>query len=287
MNKKIMAASATLVVLGGLGLIFSNKIIASRVLAANNDNDITITSEQADTSIIDTKLNLSKDKEGNAYVAQNEKADSAKETSFADELESAKEYMLSRPENIPEECKLTREEVLQLTMDKINEQYGIAQDDIDKFDITVNAGYAFEFETKEDVLIWDILLYPKNQSEFPYIYRFTSCIKDETKSIKVTDTPLTIDGEPLENEIKEDEASEAAIKAITEKYALTKETLDKFTVTCKYYEQDPEVPDTHVWWVNLYPTDTSNFSEIGCYSAYVNAETGEVVSIQDATDGKG
>lgn len=282
-----MVASAALVVLGGLGLIFSNKMIASKVLAANNDKDITIHSEQAVGSMVDTKLNLAKDKEGNTYVTQNEKADTAKATSFDEDLESAKEYMLSRPEKISKESKLTREEALQLTMDQLSEQYGVAKDAIDQFDITVNADYCLEFETNTNIIVWNILLYPKNQSDFPYVYRFNSHIKDETKSVKVTETSLTIEGEPLENEINEDEASEAAIKAITEKFALTKETLDKFTVTCKYYEQEPEFPDTHVWWVNLYPTDNSNFSEIGCYTAYVNAETGEVISIQDGTDGKG
>lgn len=95
------------------------------------------------------------------------------------------------------------------------------------------------------------------------------------------------EGTPLANEISSDKAEEIGIAAITPKYALTQETLDRFTVTLKYYEVTDEAPGKHVWRVYLYPTNTDEFSEIGCYWTYIDAETGDALQLKSAVDGKG
>jgi hypothetical protein len=42
-----------------------------------------------------------------------------------------------------------------------------------------------------------------------------------------------------------------------------------------------------VWRVYLYPADTDAFAEIGCYTALLDAKTGEAVRLLSAADGRG
>jgi hypothetical protein len=94
------------------------------------------------------------------------------------------------------------------------------------------------------------------------------------------------EGQPGESDITRDEAVSAALDALTDKYALRQETLDRFSVTAAFYSvyEDLTAP---VWRVYLYPADTDDFAEIGCYTALLNAKTGEAVRLMSAADGRG
>jgi hypothetical protein len=94
------------------------------------------------------------------------------------------------------------------------------------------------------------------------------------------------EGQPGENDISSDAAVTAAVSALTDKYALRQETLDRFKITTGFYSvyEDLTVP---VWYVNLYPENTDDFSEIGCYTGLIDAETGETVRLLSAADGRG
>jgi hypothetical protein len=95
-----------------------------------------------------------------------------------------------------------------------------------------------------------------------------------------------IEGQAGNSDIAKEVAVSSAIKAITEKYALKQVLLDKFSVTAKFYSTYEEISGA-VWWVNLYPANADEFSEIGCYTAILNAETGEAIQLLSAVDGKG
>jgi hypothetical protein len=94
------------------------------------------------------------------------------------------------------------------------------------------------------------------------------------------------EGQPGENDISSDAAVTAAVSALTGKYALRQETLDRFKITTVFYSvyEDLTVP---VWYVSLYPENTDDFSEIGCYTGLIDAETGETVRLLSAADGRG
>jgi len=93
-------------------------------------------------------------------------------------------------------------------------------------------------------------------------------------------------GQPDENDIDEAAAIDIAVKAITEKYALKQETLDRFTITAVYFSAYEHFPGP-MWWVSMYPTNVEEYSEIGCYTAVLDAKTGEVRQRLSADDGKG
>jgi hypothetical protein len=67
---------------------------------------------------------------------------------------------------------------------------------------------------------------------------------------------------------------------------LRTETIDRFSVTAKFYAVYEDLAGA-VWFVQLYPVNTSEFSEIGAYSAVPDAATGESLQIASASDGKG
>lgn len=118
-------------------------------------------------------------------------------------------------------------------------------------------------------------------------------IKEASGTETVTTTTSDADasgfkeGTPLENETSSDEAKKIAVDALAEEYALTQETLDRFTVTLKYFVEHPDYPDKHVWRINLDPANMDDFSEIGCYWTYIDAETGETLQLKSAADGIG
>ena len=104
--------------------------------------------------------------------------------------------------------------------------------------------------------------------------------------ILVPYTATHVEGEPGESNIKEKDAISIGVKAITDKYALRQELLGRYSITAIFYTVYEDV-DGAVWWVNLYPTNAEDFVEIGTYTALLNGETGEVIRLLSAADGKG
>lgn len=98
--------------------------------------------------------------------------------------------------------------------------------------------------------------------------------------------PEYVEGQPKEGDITEEEARDIAFDELIGKYALKDELLDRFSVTAVYYSIYDDIT-APVWWVNLYPKNTNEFSEIGCFTAIINAETGNAVQLLSAVDGKG
>jgi hypothetical protein len=95
-----------------------------------------------------------------------------------------------------------------------------------------------------------------------------------------------VEGRPGEGDITEELATFEAMKAIANKYALTAETFDRFGVNAKFYSVYEDVAGA-VWFVQLYPATSKEFSEIGAYSVILNAATGEALQVLSADDGKG
>lgn len=109
------------------------------------------------------------------------------------------------------------------------------------------------------------------------------------RGTSVTDQTLIYeDAQPGEQDIDEQTAVATAIKAITQHFALKAEVLERFSLNPapRFYSQYEDI-DVPVWWVNLYPTNTDDFGEIGCYTAILDAATGEVLRLLSAADGKG
>ena len=87
--------------------------------------------------------------------------------------------------------------------------------------------------------------------------------------------------------IVEDETSIAElIQLLKEKYALRQETVNRFTVTAKFYIKNPDI-SAPAWWVLLEPTNTNDYSEIGSYWAFIDSSTGEEVGLYSTVDGRG
>jgi hypothetical protein len=95
-----------------------------------------------------------------------------------------------------------------------------------------------------------------------------------------------VKAQPGESNVKEIAAINAAIEAIAEKYALKQETLDKFNVTPVFYSKYEDVSSS-VWWISLYPANADDFSDIECYTAILNGDTGETLRLLSAADGRG
>jgi len=93
-----------------------------------------------------------------------------------------------------------------------------------------------------------------------------------------------IEGVPGEDDITAETAVETATRTIQGKYALTDETLARFTPEALLNVANPDEP---VWSVVFNPVSNSDFSEIGCYSVTINANTGEISSVLSAADGIG
>jgi hypothetical protein len=95
-----------------------------------------------------------------------------------------------------------------------------------------------------------------------------------------------VEGQPGDGDIEREAAVSIALKSITDRYALKQTTFDKFNITATYYSIYEDISGA-VWFINLNPVNASDFSEIGCYTAVLNAETGEVVQLFSAADGIG
>ena len=95
-----------------------------------------------------------------------------------------------------------------------------------------------------------------------------------------------VEAQPGDGDIEQEAAVSIALKSITDRYAPKQATLDKFNITATYYSTYEDISGA-VWFINLNPINASDFSEIGCYTAVLNAETGEIVQLLSAADGRG
>ncbi len=96
--------------------------------------------------------------------------------------------------------------------------------------------------------------------------------------------PVYVEGKPGANDIAAEKAVEIARSAIMEKYALTDDTLKRFSIYSGFNVADPENPK---WHVSFYPTDKADYAEIGCYNVILDPVTGKIISITSAADGRG
>ena len=101
-----------------------------------------------------------------------------------------------------------------------------------------------------------------------------------------------VEGQPDDSDIEQEAAVSIGLNAITSKYALRQTTLDKFNITTTYYSTSEDIGGAvwsggAVWFVRLYPINVEEFSEIGSYSAVLDATTGEVIQLLSAADGRG
>ncbi len=99
-----------------------------------------------------------------------------------------------------------------------------------------------------------------------------------------TGTPVFVAGTPSEKDLTETEAIKTAKEAITKEYALTKETLSRFSIDTAFNVADLNAP---IWSITFYPTDQNDFSEIGTYNITVDSQSGKIIKILSAADGVG
>lgn len=97
-------------------------------------------------------------------------------------------------------------------------------------------------------------------------------------------TPVFVEGTPSTDDLTKEEAIQIATKAIIEDYALTNETLSKFSIHTAFNVVDPKNP---VWSITFYPTNQSDFAQIGNYNLTIDSLSGEVITILSAADGVG
>jgi hypothetical protein len=139
------------------------------------------------------------------------------------------------------------------------------------------------FERVEDP-IGDIPIFYEigDLSDFTSYETVLEKIEDPVQNIPI----LYEKGEPGESDISRETAISVALDELIGKYALKQEVLDRFNITATFYTlyEDLKAP---VWNVSLYPLNTDEFPEIGCYTALIDAATGEAVQLLSAADGKG
>ncbi len=95
---------------------------------------------------------------------------------------------------------------------------------------------------------------------------------------------LFVPGTPSDVDLAEEEAVKIAQNAVVEKFALTDDTLSRFSVHAAFNVVNPDQP---VWCVTLFPTKQEDFAEIGNYYIVLNSQSGEIVQILSAADGIG
>jgi hypothetical protein len=287
MNKKI--GFTGVLGIGVVGLLAANVMIMSNLLTTEKEPAIPVSKEEtanyqteaaAENYESDKAVGIYQSSGGFTYLAAQNT-----DGGIDNALEEGKRFMLSRPEVLPEKSKLSKAEVLELSAKTLAGKLGLKKEDLTNFDYSLTSS---KDSLGDDTLYWDIIYYPKNQSDFPKIYRLMSQINDETKEIRVFINYNSQEGSPLEHEIQEPKAKELAVSAIKQKYALTDETIGRFTVTSIFYVDYPSLkPDTHMWRIYLYPTNKEEYTEIGCYTAYLDAVSGEVIQLESAGDGIG
>jgi len=124
------------------------------------------------------------------------------------------------------------------------------------------------------------------QDEYDLWARQVGASTSDDRLSEAQSQPSHVHGNLSESKITGETAIASAIRLLKEKYALRQETIDRFTVTAEFYTVYEDVP-VPVWWVNLDPTISSDFYEIGCYWALIDSSTGEAVGLFSAVDGRG
>lgn len=114
---------------------------------------------------------------------------------------------------------------------------------------------------------------------------FSKNLKESAYVLKSKNTnPVFVDGTPSENDMAEEAAVKIAKNAVVEKYALTDETLSRFSIDSAFNVVNPDQPE---WSITLYPTNQDDFSEIGTYHVTIKSPSGEIVKILSAADAVG
>lgn len=109
---------------------------------------------------------------------------------------------------------------------------------------------------------------------------------EETNKLKkaVNVKPTFVAGVPSENDLPETAAIKTAKDAIVKEYALTDETLSKFSTNAVLNVVDPKSP---IWSITFYPTNQNDFSQIGTYNITIDSLSGKIIKILSAADGVG
>lgn len=97
-------------------------------------------------------------------------------------------------------------------------------------------------------------------------------------------SPTFLAGTPSAKDLTEKNAIETARSAIVKEYALTDETLSKFSTSAMLNVVDPEAP---IWSITFYPTNQNDFSQIGTYNITIDSLSGKIIKIMSAADGVG
>lgn len=91
-------------------------------------------------------------------------------------------------------------------------------------------------------------------------------------------------GTPAANDLTELQAIASAKTAVVKEFALTRETLSRFSVHAALNVADPQKP---VWSITLYPAISSDFADIGTYHIDLDSLSGEIIQLLSAADGVG
>lgn len=113
---------------------------------------------------------------------------------------------------------------------------------------------------------------------------YQAAIKEGYIIFENVSNPVFVEGTPSKNDLAEEEAIKTAKNAVVEKFALTDETLSRFSIDTAFNVVNPDQPE---WCINLYPTNQNDFSEIGDYYITLKSPSGEVIKILSAADGQG
>ena len=288
-NRKAVFLGGALAILGGAGLILGNQILVSNVLASGAQTEPAIVVPENESAALQfSNVGMYRNTNGETYMALKNTGLASEDTDLdiraVEEQPTTTDDIPSSQNENPTDGNLSEEEAKQIGISAIVEKYGLTQKDIDAFDLRVRCDYS----TTVNKLLWTVSLKAASLEDNPAYMYYSACFDDKLEDdIYVYRIPLSKKGTPLANEISSDKAKEIGIAALVKKYALTQETLDRFTVTTKYYEVTQEVPDKHVWRVILELTNTDEFAEIGSYWTFIDAETGDALQLMSAVDGKG
>ena len=283
------------VVLGGAGLILGNGLLASSAFAAGSRTEPAIVMPEESPISAASNVGMYGNADGGTYMAlRGNRADadnSGLSSKLAEmEIQIVPSIAADIPDGFsfrnPKDGKLSEEDARKIGINAISEAYMLTEKDIEAFNVSVRQGYVTQVSSGEaDLLMWHIQLAPIEEYSSPI---FRAFFDDPLKEpVNVSAIPISKEGTPSDGEISSEQATEIGISALMGKYAFTQETLSRFTITTKYFEVTPDLRGRHVWWVNLFPANVDEFSEIGCYGSYIDAETGEALQLCSAMDGKG
>lgn len=291
-SRKTKILVTAFILTGGAGIILGNHLITANAIASGfTEESAVIMPADFYSAGVPTDVGLYENNDGDAYMLA--ATDNNKATDPSDDIVSR-----SRGRNTanPTDGNYSEDEARQMGIDAIIKEYGLTPADMDKFDVNVYGAYAIDANEDgtipenavADHLGWQVTAYPKNQADYPAIFRYGASIDDREQMLSHTFVNYNyVEGTPTADEVQLDQAEEDGIAAIVNKFALTEETLNRFTITTTYYEMNPYFPGKHVYWIYLYPEIPEEYSEIGCYGAYLDAGTGQVLRLDSAADGVG